>query len=55
MKSPDDDKRLLIAENRRALARLRAIRTVLEELARTDLVAPAAYMKLWRLTREDQG
>ena len=50
-----DDERLLLGEIRRALARLRAIRTILDELRSEQLVSPEAYDRLVRLTREEQG
>lgn len=52
---PTDDERLLIGEIRRALARLRAIRTILDELHSEQLVSPEAYERLVKLTREVQG
>lgn len=53
--TPTDDERLLTGEVRRALARLRAVRNVLDQLLNEEEITVATYNKLVVLTHEEQG
>lgn len=50
-----DDERLLEGEVRRALARLRAVRTLVGDLHKEGEISTETHNKIVLLTREEQG